>query len=129
MPARRGDLKRAFDGTLPHDMRKIKCVIRRGRRFGWGTGRQSRTSCKMVEQRGQVGNRQCGDARSVGCFLRVLRRYINRPKTRVARGHRHRQRAADRTKFTRQRQFTEKDRVLRRGVDFARRGKDGKQDG
>ncbi len=126
--ARGGDLQRALDRLLAHDVRKVeRAVLRpRGRR---GRGRGERAPSGQVrEQRAEVGNGINGHTtgeRSLG-GIRLGYEYGFHP--RVPRGERHGERAAHRAQHTGQRKLAEENGVLRRGVDLARSSEDGQQD-
>ncbi len=125
--ARSGDLERALDRVLPHDVREIEGRAARRRRGRRETGRKRAAPVQVGEQVVQAGRRQHGDAGGIGGLGRVLLWDKYRSEAGVPHGERHRKCAAHRTQLAGQGQLAEKDGVLRQGIDLARGRKDGKQ--
>ena len=129
MSARSGDLQRALDIFLPHDVGKVGAGLARLLRLPLRLGRELLFTLQMLHERHDVRHAVNGHAVGKRRLRCVRRGDVERPDARTHRGHRHRQNAVHRAKRAGQRELADKGRVLRGGLDLLCTGKDAEQDG
>ena len=129
MSARSGDLQRALDIFLSHDVGKVGAGLARLLRLPLRLGRELLFTLQMLHERHDVRHAVNGHAVGKRRLRCVRRGDIERPDPRTRRGHRHRQNAVHRAKRAGQRQLADKGRVLGGGLDLLCTGKDAEQDG
>ena len=95
--ARSGDLERALDRVLPHDVRNRGARCTAAARQAGDRGESGRRPFRWASRSSQAGRRQHGDAGGIGGLGRVLLWDKYRSEAGVPHGERHRKCAAHRT--------------------------------
>ena len=128
VPARSGDLQRALDVFLPHDICKVGARFIRLLRLPLWLRRERPFSLQVLYQRLHVRN--AVNAQPVGKrrLRGVGRGDIERFDARARRGHRHGQHAVHRAQRAGERKLAKKGRVLCGGLNLPGACKDAQQD-
>ena len=128
MPARGGDLQRALDVLLPHDVGKVGAGLVRLYGLPSRMGRELLFALQMLHKGHDVRHAVDGHAVGQRRLGSVRRGNVKRFDARARRGHRHGQNAVHRAQRSGERKLADKGGVLRGRPDLLCAGKDAQQD-